>query len=65
MPESELLTELQSIDDAISKIITAQKREIRYSLQAQEHVKKRLRVYVQSEHFNQPHYSTYDSRGEI
>ena len=53
MPRSDLFTKLQDQDDKISKAIAQQKAAAEPALRPGEHVKKKLRIYVQSEHFNQ------------
>ena len=63
LPESQLFTELQSISDSIQAAIASQKQEAKYSLKAQEHVKKKLRIYLQCEHYNQPNGKDTDPRG--
>ena len=63
MPESPLYTELLGIHDGIMKAMVAQKQEVKWALSPQEHIKKKLRVYVYSDHYNQPHSKEFDSRG--
>lgn len=53
MPESDLLTKLQDLDEKILKVIADQKQEVRFTMKAAEFVKKRLRIFIQSEHHSQ------------
>ena len=52
-PSSEAYTRAVEVDENVEKLIAEQKRVARTILRASEHVKKRVRIYVQSEHFHQ------------
>ena len=53
MPKSEMLTKLQDQDDRTLKAVGQHKQVAHSTLRSGEHIKKKLRLYVQSEHANQ------------
>lgn len=53
MPKSEVLTKLQDQDDKLLKAISQQKLMAHTTMRSAEHMKKKLRVYVQSEQSQQ------------
>ena len=53
MPKSEILTKLQDQDDKVLKAVAQHKQVAHSVLRSGEHIKKKLRLYFQSEHGNQ------------
>lgn len=53
MPKSDILTKLQEQDEKVLKLLGQQKQLAHSTLRSGEHIKKKLRVYIQSEHANQ------------
>lgn len=53
MPRSEILTKLQDQDDKVLKAVGQRKQVAHSTLRSGEHVKKKLRLYLQSQHANQ------------
>ena len=49
MPKSEVLTKLQDQDDKILKVLGQHKQVAHSTLRPGEHLKKKLRLYIQSE----------------
>ena len=53
MPESQHFTQLQELEKQVLQAVAAQKLEVKYALRSAEHVKKKLRVYINNQHHNQ------------
>lgn len=55
MSASQALTQLQELDSKILKCLAAQNLDASFALRPNDFVKKKLRLYIMSEHHNQTH----------